>query len=829
MTDFPGIDLLYYWIGERESVDKHRAAGEPRPWSEDRIFQKETFCQVERERDRVSVWIRQHWREPYRNHPDGFLMAVARLINEPKVLDKITPPLPWDKDRFLAEMAAKGLKVGVRGYRTVIGRGIPTHENLARNVFDPLWAARERIRPRVGDTLRAVFNRLSTFHGLGGTGFLAGQIVADTKFTPPLESASDWWDFVTPGPGSKRGLNIVCGRDPEAPWSDDRWHSTFVQLRAVADPRIEEILGRRLSASDTQSALCELSKYHRAKTTGRIARPFTPYGEAPARRKTPAHDPATTPLNKQNGAPAPTPIETPVTAPVAQRHNIFRNLARRFIVPATSKPDGLRLVFDAEADNLLDTATKVHCIVVADLDGEQVAEYGPDQIPAALERLAHADVLVGHNLIGYDLPLFERLHGWRPKAGCTIVDTLITSRLILPHIADLDDQAAAMGDPPLGKLRGRYSLEAWGDRLGIPKIGTDVDFSEWSPKLQQRCADDTALTRELHHFLQVDGYSRQAMELEHRVAAICDRITTDGIPFDREAAERLCEQWETRRDVLKAQLQQRFPGMKKVSSRVQLGNMLEARGWMPQKRTEKKCDPVIDDELLETIAEKYPDLAEFAELHLLIRRLGQLATGHQAWLNNVGADERLHGRLIPIGTPHSRAKHLQPNIAQVPNPKRGKPFARECRALFRADGWVFVTCDQSNLQDRAVGHYLHEFDDGAYAKAFLDSVDMHWQSAIALGLIPAGTERDKSNAIHTAIRERVEVFPLWFFVRCRRQTRRRDYRRNRAQRAPAQFDERFVSPALRRRRGATEVQRSAWKLIRGVIRARAQASRIGRA
>lgn len=95
--------------------------------------------------------------------------------------------------------------------------------------------------------------------------------------------------------------------------------------------------------------------------------------------------------------------------------------------------------------------------------------------------------------------------------GCSIVDTLITGRLILPNVADLDDQAAAMGDPPLGKLRGRYSLEAWGQRLGIPKTGTDItDWSRWTPEMQERCVGDVAICKALWRFLQPDGYSQEA-------------------------------------------------------------------------------------------------------------------------------------------------------------------------------------------------------------------------------------------------------------------------------------------------------------------------------
>src|SRR5262249_12557023 len=155
-----------------------------------------------------------------------------------------------------------------------------------------------------------------------------------------------------------------------------------------------------------------------------------------------------------------------------------------------------------------------------------------------------------------------------------------------------------------------------------------------------------------------------------------------------------------------AQLRAQFPQIKNWNSRTQIAALLEARGWKPERRTEKTGQPVIDDELLEALPQIYPEFDGLAEHYILGRRLGHLVYGKRSWLGSVGRDGRIHGGVIHIGTPHSRAKHLEPNLAQVPNPKKGKPFATECRALFRASNdWVFVTCDQAGLQDRAFAHY----------------------------------------------------------------------------------------------------------------------------
>jgi DNA polymerase-1 len=445
--------------------------------------------------------------------------------------------------------------------------------------------------------------------------------------------------------------------------------------------------------------------------------------------------------------------------------NLFARIAKPFIAPAAAADSaGLRLVFDVEADALLDAATKTHCIVVADLDSDQVHAYGPEQIGDALAHLARADCLIGHNIGGYDLPLLLRLHGWAPASGCVILDTLIASRLILPHVSDLDDQAGAMGAPRLGKLRGRYSLEAWGIRLGIPKIGADItDWSQWTPEMQERCGGDVAICKALWRFLQPDGYSQEAMTLEHRVAAVCDRISADGVPFDSAAAEQLREQWTAQRAALAAQLSQQFPGTN-LNSRPQIGALLEARGWVPESRTEKTGAPKISDELLESLPSLYPEFAGLAEYAVLGRRIAQLATGKQAWIKHVDATGRIHGGLMHIGTPHSRAKHMTPNLAQVPNPRKGKPFAAECRALFRAsDDWAFVTADQAGLQDRGFAHYLAEFDAGAYAETFSwDAHDTHWQTVLALGLIAEGTVRNTQSKVHTAIREGAKSFRYAF-------------------------------------------------------------------
>ena len=271
------------------------------------------------------------------------------------------------------------------------------------------------------------------------------------------------------------------------------------------------------------------------------------------------------------------------------------------------------------------------------------------------------------------------------------------------------------------------------------------------------------LTRELFRFLNPDALPEGALALEHRVSEVCEAIMRAGIPFDVAGAEALRETWTARRAALEAELRRRFPDVDNFSSRPQLAKLLESRGWVPAERTAKTQAPKIDDDALESIGAQFPELSPLSEYFILGRRLGQLGKGKQAWLKHVGADGRIHSGIVHIGTPHHRAAHMAPNLAQVPNPKRGKPFAAECRALFRCpDDWIFVCCDQKGLQDRAFAHLLADHDGGAYGRAYVAGLDPHWSAAQSLGLVAPGVARDKENKLHAALREGCKSFRYAF-------------------------------------------------------------------
>ena len=89
--------------------------------------------------------------------------------------------------------------------------------------------------------------------------------------------------------------------------------------------------------------------------------------------------------------------------------------------------------------------------------------------------------------------------------------------------------------------------------------------------------------------------------------------------------------------------------------------------------------PKVDENVLASI--DMPEAKLLSEYLLLNKRIGQIATGKQAWLK-MEKDGKVHGRVNHMGAVTSRCTHSNPNMAQVPSV--GSPYGEECRALFKA-------------------------------------------------------------------------------------------------------------------------------------------------
>lgn len=153
------------------------------------------------------------------------------------------------------------------------------------------------------------------------------------------------------------------------------------------------------------------------------------------------------------------------------------------------------LVFDSEnAGGFWDTATKIWCVCIYDMEEKQLYKYGPDQIEEALDHLNRGDVLIGHNIIGHDFPVIRRLHK-RDFKHKKIVDTLLVSRQQRPN----------RSVPPHCPVKhAPHSVEAWGYRLGHRKVDHD-DWENYSPEMLHRCGEDVLINVKIYEALIKEG------------------------------------------------------------------------------------------------------------------------------------------------------------------------------------------------------------------------------------------------------------------------------------------------------------------------------------
>ena len=162
------------------------------------------------------------------------------------------------------------------------------------------------------------------------------------------------------------------------------------------------------------------------------------------------------------------------------------------------------LIFDIETDGLLHDVSTIHCLAIYDLETDQTIAYNDtgcsEPVSRGLQRLQDADCVIGHNIIGYDLPVIRKLYPWFDKPA-VVVDTLLLSRLYQPDIINLDKKHNWEGMPL--KLDGKHSLESYGYRLNEHKgdYGSTSDWTDWSQEMEDYCIQDVKVTTKLwHHF-----------------------------------------------------------------------------------------------------------------------------------------------------------------------------------------------------------------------------------------------------------------------------------------------------------------------------------------
>jgi len=382
----------------------------------------------------------------------------------------------------------------------------------------------------------------------------------------------------------------------------------------------------------------------------------------------------------------------------------------------------------------------IHLCVTQDIDTGEVRVW---KAPNGLwDYLKDATLIAAHNGIGFDFPILNRL--WGTKIGLKqAYDTLVVSRLLEPT-----------------KEHG-HSLEAWGNVLGKGKLDYVAVWSwimgrreEYSGEafdkpipdlLEHYCIRDVAVLRDVFNHLCGDleskGFSQESVTLEHQVAAIIARQERNGFKLDVVHATCLLADLKGKMGEIYERMQERWPPVTKErysektgkrlkdetitfnpASRQQIGEKLIELGWKPKKFTPTN-QPVVDEGTL--AGANFPEAKLIAEYLMLQKRVAQV----ESWMDAVGKDGRVHGKVITNGAVTGRATHSKPNMAQIPN--SGSPYGKECRQCWTVEeGMVQVGVDLSGIELRCFAHYLNDAD---YIKEVVYG-DVHTRNQQAFGV-----------------------------------------------------------------------------------------------
>lgn len=419
----------------------------------------------------------------------------------------------------------------------------------------------------------------------------------------------------------------------------------------------------------------------------------------------------------------------------------------------------MSLIFDIETDGLLNTTQKLHCIAIYDTERDTLKSYSNNTLRDGLLALSEANELIGHNIVKFDLPALQKIYPeFDTKQECKIFDTLLVSKLVYPDIGELDDRNIRKGKFPKN-LRGRYSLKAWGYRLGELKgeyCEQDGAWKQWSQEMEEYCKQDVLVTKKLYELLKTKYLSENSLEIEHKFAKIIGQQEQRGVCFDKEKAVELAVNLVEEKAELERKLKLAFPNeireetfIPKVnnrnkgyikgqpfikryeiefnpSSRQMLAKgLIKKYGWKPTKESPTGL-PVIDEEVIESLT--YPEAPLLQRYFLVTKTLGQLADGKNAWLK-LEKNGVIYGGVDTIGAVTGRCTHNSPNLAQVPSGHSA--FGKECRGLFKArKGYKLIGCDASGLELRCLAHYMN---DGEYTHEILNG-DIHTKNQLAAGL-----------------------------------------------------------------------------------------------
>jgi hypothetical protein len=437
---------------------------------------------------------------------------------------------------------------------------------------------------------------------------------------------------------------------------------------------------------------------------------------------------------------------------------------------------GLEAVFDIECDGF--NPTKIHCACLS--TGVGGREYNLLDYPRMRGFFEKAEVLIGHNIIRFDIPHTERILGIKIKAR--LVDTLALSWYLYPK-------------------RVKHGLADWGEEFGVPKPVVE-DWDNLPIEVYvHRCSKDVEINQKLwdkmwKDLLKLYGDADKAWRL------------IDYLTFKMDCArEQEASRWlldtvkcTTTRDRLVVLQEEKvkelalimpevpvygkvakpkkpyklnkelsvggkkwFDALKRLGlpadtegvveevvgwkepnpgSHTQVKDWLYSLGWVPETFEFKRDKETGDVRQIPQVNLKHgagvcpsikrlflmaPGLEVLEGLSVLTHRIGVL----NGFLANVDGDGYVQAKITGL-TNTLRFKHGV--VVNLPRPD--KPHGADIRGcLVSDDGCELVGADMSSLEDRTKLSFMNKYDPAYVADMSQEGYDPHLSLGVVAGMI----------------------------------------------------------------------------------------------
>lgn len=440
------------------------------------------------------------------------------------------------------------------------------------------------------------------------------------------------------------------------------------------------------------------------------------------------------------------------------------------------------IIFDIEADDLLPGVTKMHVVSWQETNDNQ-PKSSPDE--SALDEVFDCDLLIGHFILGYDLPALEKLFKRKLPSNVLPVDTLALSWYL--------DQG-----------RQAYGLESYGETFGIPKPPiTDwknLSYEDYQFRCERdvqintrqwkRCkaklialygkGEDGGLHKDALRLIRYTNYKIQSIfnSSQHRIRidyegaiALRDKLTKLRDDKYDELEQAMPKHAITKRvlkpkniykkdetlseagkrwfgHLEKAGLPKNTEGPINVITGWELGNpgsnpqikdWLYSLGWEPKtfkfsrdSTGQEKAIPQVrkDGELCESVKElqeKDPAIEHLDGLTVLTHRAGVA----QAFIDSAVEEDGKYWVELGVSgfTNTFRFKHVKP-LANMPGVD--KPYGKDIRSLIIApdDNTELVGSDMVSLEDTTKRHYMQPIDPDYVAEMQVEGFDPHLNLAM---------------------------------------------------------------------------------------------------